>query len=207
MFGNGTQKAELPLIIVCDDKDMVNANYLIQLIGQKDDIEDSVVGIVDGSVSAAIFTPKDYKDNRPQLPSNQYILFIGQSSVAKEQSKTIPDLFSKLGMHYGWLGKRAVLYVDNTSEEWPWPEDKKEHYTDFLQFSKERGMNHSDALAKFEDNAVDEKSPIKETLKLVGRYAKVAFDFGQAESEIKAQQYRTLIKVFYEDGLRTFMEG
>lgn len=29
------QKNKLPLIIVCDDKDMVYANYLIQLIGQK----------------------------------------------------------------------------------------------------------------------------------------------------------------------------
>lgn len=207
MFGNGPQKTELPLIIVCDDKDMAYANYLIQLIGQKDDSGDSIVGIEDGSVSAAIYTTKNYKDNLPQIPSTQHILFIGQSSVAKEQSKTIPDLFSKLGMHYGWLGKRAILYVDNASEEWPWTVDKKEHYTEFLQFSKDRGMNHRDALAKFEDNAVDENSPIKETLKLVGRYAKVAFDFGQAESEIKAQQYRTLIKVFYEDGLRTFMEG
>ena len=35
MFGSGTQKNGLPLIIVCDDKNMVYANYLIQLIGQK----------------------------------------------------------------------------------------------------------------------------------------------------------------------------
>ena len=34
MFGNGA-KTETPLIIVCDEKDMVYANYLIQLIGQK----------------------------------------------------------------------------------------------------------------------------------------------------------------------------
>ena len=34
MFGSGTQKNGLPLIIVCDDKNMVYANYLIQLIGQ-----------------------------------------------------------------------------------------------------------------------------------------------------------------------------
>lgn len=32
MFGDGMQKNELPLIIVCDDKDMVYANYLIQCI-------------------------------------------------------------------------------------------------------------------------------------------------------------------------------
>lgn len=30
MFGDGMQKNELPLIIVCDDKDMVYANYLRQ---------------------------------------------------------------------------------------------------------------------------------------------------------------------------------
>ena len=49
MFGNGA-KTETPLIIVCDEKDMVYANYLIQLIGQKDDAGDSVVGIADDSV-------------------------------------------------------------------------------------------------------------------------------------------------------------
>ena len=32
MFGSGTQKNGLPLIIVCDDKNMVYANYLIQLM-------------------------------------------------------------------------------------------------------------------------------------------------------------------------------
>ena len=111
MFGDGMQKNELPLIIVCDDKDMVYANYLIQLIGQKDDAGDSIVGVEDDSVSAAIYTVKNYKDNLPQIPSTQHILFIGQTSVAKEQSKTIPDAFNKLGMHYGWLGKRAVLYL------------------------------------------------------------------------------------------------
>ena len=65
MFGDGMQKNELPLIIVCDDKDMVYANYLIQLIGQKDDAGDSIVGVEDDSVSAAIYTVKNYKDNLP----------------------------------------------------------------------------------------------------------------------------------------------
>lgn len=61
MFGSGTQKNGLPLIIVCDDKNMVYANYLIQLIGQKDDAGDSIVGVEDDSVSAAIYTVKNYK--------------------------------------------------------------------------------------------------------------------------------------------------
>ena len=87
MFGDGMQKNELPLIIVCDDKDMVYANYLIQLIGQKDDAGDSIVGVEDDSVSAAIYTVKNYKDNLPQIPSTQHILFIGQTSAARNRAK------------------------------------------------------------------------------------------------------------------------
>ena len=223
MFGNGPQKAELPLIIVCDDKDMVNANYLIQLIGQQDDSGDSIVGIEDGSVSAAIFTSKNYKDNLPQIPSTQHILFIGQSSVAQEQAKTIPEIFSKLGMHYGWLGKRAVLYVDDTSGDWLKSKDKEEKYSEFLHFSKDRGMNHADALPEQRNNDVNHKAKeaaaigvsaalagVGAALVGVGAVAvagKKFLDRKKVANEIIAQQYRTLIKVFYEDGLRTFMEG
>ena len=41
MFRDENRKEETPLIIVCDDKEIVYANYLIQLIGQKDDAGDS----------------------------------------------------------------------------------------------------------------------------------------------------------------------
>lgn len=205
MFGNGMQTPELPLIIVCDDKDMVYANYLIQLIGQKDDAGDSIVGIADDSVSAAIYTVKNYKDNLPQIPSTQHILFIGQTSVAKEQSKTIPDKFNKMGMHYGWLGKRAVLYVDDIAGEWLKLKDDKKHYTEFWQFSKDRGMSHTDALAeyakKLSGGFVDKIMPA-----VVGA-PKMLIDRSKTVNEVKAQQYRTLLKVFYEDGLRLFMEG
>lgn len=205
MFGSGMQKTERPLIIVCEDRDMVYANYLIQLISQTDDAGDSIVGVEDGSVSAAIYTTKIYKDNLPQIPSTQHILFIGQSSVAKEQGKTIPDVFNKLGMHYGWLGKRAVLFIDNTSSDWIKLKDKKAHYTEFLQFSKERGMRHIDALAEYakmlDGGIVDRIMPV-----VVGA-SKMVVDRNKTAGEVKAQQYRTLIKVFYEDGLRSFMEG
>ena len=205
MFGSGTQKNGLPLIIVCDDKNMVYANYLIQLIGQKDDAGDSIVGVEDDSVSAAIYTVKNYKDNLPQIPSTQHILFIGQTSAAKEQSKTIPDAFNKLGMHYGWLGKRAVLYVDDTTSDWMKLKDSKKHYTEFWQFSKDRGMTHPDALAeyakKLSGGFVDKIMPV-----VVGA-PKMLIDYNKTVNAVKAQQYKTLIKVFYEDGLRSFVEG
>ncbi len=43
MFDNANQKTEL--MIVCDEKIMEYANYLMGLIGQKDDVDESVVGV------------------------------------------------------------------------------------------------------------------------------------------------------------------
>lgn len=205
MFGAGMQATTLPLIIVCDDKEIEYANYLIQLIGQRDDAGDSIVGVADDSVSAAIFTTKHYKDNLPQISSSQHIIFMGRSPLVKEQSKTISDHFNKLGMHYGWLGKRAVLYVDDIAGEWLKLKDDKAHYTEFWQYSKERGMVHTDALGeyakKLSGNFVDKIMPV-----VVGA-PKMLIERNKTIEEVKAQQYRTLIKVFYEDGLRLFMEG
>lgn len=207
MFENNSMKQSTPLILVCDEKDMVYANYLIQLIGQKDDAGDSIVGVADDSVSAAIYTTKIYKDNLPQIPSNQHIIFIGQSSVAKEQSKTISEKFNRMGMHYGWLGKRAVLYVDDTTGDWLKLKDKKEHYTEFWQYSKERGMLHSDALADYAKKVGSWKTGVAAFVHVGVGAGKVVVDRAKTINEVKAQQYRTLVKVFYEDGLRLFMEG
>lgn len=205
MFENSSQSAAMPLIIVCDEKDMAYANYLIQLIGQKDDVGDSITGIADDSVSAAIYTSKTYKDNLPQIPSTQHIIFVGRSPLVKEQRKTISEQFNKLGMHYGWLGKRAVLYVDDIASEWLKLKDHKAHYTEFWQYSKEQGVVHTDALVeyakKLSGSFVDKIMPV-----VVGA-PKMLIERNKAIEEVKTQQYRTLIKVFYEEGLRLFMEG
>lgn len=66
-------------------------------------------------------------------------------------------------------------------------------------------MVHTDALAeyakKLSGGFVDKIMPV------VVSAPKMLFDRSKAIEEVKAQQYRTLIKVFYEDGLRLFMEG
>ena len=204
MFGDGMQKNELPLIIVCDDKDMVYANYLIQLIGQKDDAGDSIVGVEDDSVSAAIYTVKNYKDNLAADSIHAAHPFMGRQALPRTE-QNIPDAFNKLGMHYGWLGKRAVLYVDDTTSDWMKLKDSKKHYTEFWQFSKDRGMTHPDALAeyakKLSGGFVDKIMPV-----VVGA-PKMLIDYNKTVNAVKAQQYKTLIKVFYEDGLRSFVEG
>ena len=50
------------LIIVCDNKTEEYANLLRQLISSKDDTENEVVGIEDGTVGVVVWLEKEYRD-------------------------------------------------------------------------------------------------------------------------------------------------
>lgn len=199
MFENQNQKREL--MIVCDDKLMEYANYLIALIGQNDDADGNVVGIKDGSVVAAIYTPKNYKDTLPKITSNTHILFIGNFKEAKEQQKNVNSKFDEYGMHYGWLGKRAVMYVEDAML-------KKDEYEGFLSLSKKYQKNFKAATAKFVNKLPD-------TVKWIGTFLPYVslpvaiyslISGSKVKKEIQNQQYRCLTMVLYLEGLQKFLE-
>jgi hypothetical protein len=50
-----------------------------------------------------------------KISSDQYVLFIGNGKIAKEQRSHMKNMFSKFGMTYGWLGRRAALTLDASS--------------------------------------------------------------------------------------------
>lgn len=106
-------KAAKKLIIVCDEKTERYANYLRQLISTNDDKDGEVVGIEDGTVEAAVWLEKEYLANKAQISSNEHILFIGDNKTSKSESSSMIVKYDKYGMKYGWLGKRAMMKVDN----------------------------------------------------------------------------------------------
>ena len=108
------------------------ADFLMSLLGQKDDEGENIVGIKDGAVSVAIYMLKQYRDNQSQITNNNYILFIGDFEEAKELSKHMRNGFDKYGMHYGWLGKHAVMYVDKINPEFINPMKYKEYHEKFF---------------------------------------------------------------------------
>ncbi|MEG0577722.1 MAG: hypothetical protein RR500_07665, partial [Bacilli bacterium] len=112
------------LIIVCEEKCRIYADYLSQLISLEDDTEDTTVGTKDGEVAAQVWLEKDYLANSSHISSDQYILFIGNDKLIKEKSTHMKVQFSEYGMKYGWLGKQAVLSVDKVV-----PADS---YSDFI---------------------------------------------------------------------------
>ena len=124
MMGKATKK----LIIVCDEKTEQYANYLRQLISTNDDKDGEVVGIADGTVEAAVWLEKEYLANKAQISSNEHILFIGDNKTSKSESSSMVVKFEKFGMQYGWLGKRAMMKVDNEMLE-------PESYDEFIEYA------------------------------------------------------------------------
>lgn len=199
MFNN--QNAKTELMIVCDENLMEYANYLMALIGQNDDADGKIVGTKDGMITAAIYTPKHYKDTLPKITSNTHILFIGSFKEAKEQGKNIDYKLDKYGMRYGWLGKRAVMYVDNKML-------KKEEYDEFLEF----GGKYQE---KFEKATVNIVNSLPDVAKWVGVFLPITHPVaiyslisgGFAHKKIREQQYKCLTMALYLDGLQKFLEG
>lgn len=191
------------LIIVRDEKERVYANYLTQLI------ETKIINL-ENLNGGGIWDIKTYRDNLSQLPSYQPILFLGMNKYSKEQMETIKEKYNKFGMHFGWLGKRAVLYVDDIINAFSDIINIKKEYNDFLNYSKENGIEHYDVLTPFiEAN----KSILINGLTLVSIYApfvrgtKVAYDLNKIRNKMIEQKYKTLIEIFYKEGLNEFMEG
>lgn len=106
MFENAGVKT---VTIIVDEKNMQYGMYLQGLIGQRDDEEDKIIGIKDGSVKTAVWTESQYEQNRPTITSEQEIIFVGDSKPARVIAKNIEVKYDFLGMKYGWLGNMAYI--------------------------------------------------------------------------------------------------
>ena len=210
MFGNNMKK----LIIVCDNKTEEYANLLRQLISSKDDTENEVVGIEDGTVGVVVWLEKEYRNNMATISSNEHILFLGNGEVSKKEfNSSMKMYYDQFGMTYGWLGNRGVLRV--TTEI-----DDEEEYNKFVEL-------YSNFNLDFE--AIEFKN-FRETVAgmtagglAAGLAAGIVGVAGAAagagagiigskvvsvnrQKKIKQQQYHTLVVAFYREGLAKFLE-
>lgn len=194
MFETQTPKTEL--IIVCDDKTSEYANHLMQLIGTVDDGEKTTIGTKDGSVSAAVWTVKEYKDTLSKITSDTHVLFMGKNKDAKKEAKFIDYKIDCFGMKYGWKGKRAVMFVEK--------ELKKDSYSAFVKYAHNYGLKHEE-IPKWRFWEVIGIAacflifpPIAIILAIIKN--------NQKKEKMKEQQYHCLTSVMYLDGLQAFLE-
>jgi hypothetical protein len=193
---------------------MQYAKYLVQLVGRKDDSEDTTVGTKDGTVSAAIYTEKQYKDTLAKVTSNTHILFIGKNKTTKEEAKFIDLEIDKYGLKYGWQGKRAVMFVDYGI--------KKDEYDAFIEYAKNYQL-------EYQKKNTDTKAPDARAVVAAGAAGTGKVTAGvagwliapfaaapttiyglvksvKAKEGMKEQQYRCLTLAMYMDGLQSFLE-
>ena len=196
------------LIIVCEERLKQYGDFLSQLISLSDDKENNIIGVKDGSVAAQVWTEKEYNANSPQISSEQYILFIGNTKMIKDKRTHMIKKFDKYGMKFGWLGKQAVLVVDNVVDI-----DK---YDEFIEYAK---SNKSDVkkLIEVKPNTEIKELPentngfskffssVSNTLVNASIQSANLFNKITNNSKIEGQEYTYLVLEFYFNALADFL--
>lgn len=216
-------------VIVCDEKTHEYADFLLQLMKDKDNkIE---------NVSGAIWTERHYTDNEPKITNKLYKLFLGNCKLAQRKRKHIKISYSKYGINYGWLGTDAFLFVEDAPLE-------TDEYTSFIEESKKYGnlLDHNNNISLIEALQDDESSDVKKEedktedtkgffSSLIEKGKKIDIDtvsnqvtsltkdFKNTPSkiynaakirfykdEIINQQYSFAMVQFYSEGLKQFLE-
>lgn len=192
------------LIIVHSANTAVFANYLQMLISSNDDEGNTIIGVKDGSINTTIWSDKEYLAQKPTLSSNEHILFIGRGKIIPEECYGMQQKFSKYGMSYGWLGKRAYLKITHTSI-------KKSEVEKFLDYAKkyDSGINVNAILGVDAKVKAIKRKGIAGLMKYGVKHCIVdpALTLtGEYKDRIKSLQYRCLTTVFYREGLANFFE-
>lgn len=184
----GNMEMKTKVIIVSDNARQENANFLAQLISRKDDDENNVLGVKDGSIETSVWTEKQYEDNKVQLPSSAKVIFIGQSQKIKKETSQIPNKFYKYGMIYGWLGSKAVLKITDWIHAGLYTPVQVKEFMDFSEeYQKKLNIQSEPNEMKVLNFADDFFGKVKDTV------------------FIGTLQYKCLVNVFYVDGLSEFI--
>lgn len=200
------------VIFVCDDKLMQYGRMISQMIEEKDDTENEVVGTKDGTLSASVWNEETYNSNESNLTSETKLVFIGDKIVNKLYP-TISRKYDEFGMSYGKLGNVEVITVDKKALK------KKTEYENFLLYCKEHSKD-LDTINLFGTTAIgDILTKINDADKFhIGKIAAVylfgvfavggmLFMGNKQLKEIERQQHEFVISHFYLYELNQFMEA
>ena len=130
------------------------------------------------------------------------MLFIGDGKIAKSQRTSIVERHNAHGMVYGWLGKRAVMYIDN-------PATKQEEYAAFQEYAKQYKDKVETLITKLDTEEIIQEAAIGAALLVwlgpIGGGIEAA-RFFKKRQEIIQQQMDCLALIMYLEGISKFME-
>ena len=206
------------LTIVCDDSKKSYCHYLSQLISSRDDVDGQFVGPEDGTVEAAIWDEKEYKQNLARLSSAGFVVFVGDGEVARGVRQNMETKFNECGIQYGWLGTQAFLRVDAAVDPHAYDNfrilcekvgqtpDKK---LNRLLSAPSQCSNEQAGLVKVPQAPLEvAKAAAHDALDFLNSVATGATNKVEAAlrtSQIIDLQYRVAVALFYLDGLPCFL--
>jgi len=185
-------------IIVCGNEERVPANLLVGLIGEK------------GEYTVALWDEKVYEDSLSKITSDTEIIFIGETKAAKNIIPNIKFEYENTGMKYGWLGNRAVIYVEKrllSKEEFDYL--KTEYKTEDNPFQIFIDSTTTTELPGVANLAIALPNG---AAKVFGFAKAMVLDAANSSSlilrsqEIRKIQYDCVVKTFFTDGLAKFLE-
>ena len=216
------QQMQKKLILVGNKETDVYCEYLSMLVSTCDDHNDGekqiVVGVPDGTVDTAIWTNEIYRDNRAHTSSRQKFLFIGDDGAVKNVIPNI-DFFEdesedkQCGIFYGWLGNKAVIYINESAVK-----DERIYDRIFPQFRKlgeEYNRKISEATVGAEQDENTLKRPQGLSVRGLGKISvpflayfgiPQALDKKALERTRIDQAYRYAVLKFYLYYLNQFLE-
>lgn len=182
MFGGENNKTTI--IIVADKRHQKYASFLLQLFSRKDDAdENTITGVKDDTVKAAIWTDRQYNDSKEKAVSTNKFIFIGDSKIIVDETANIPRTYKKYGMRCGWLGTRAILDLDQMYTGFIKPQNRNEFGKYVVEMHKAVGLT-DDGRDSWKLNAGYAANPLT----------------------VKDVQYNCLVEVFYLYAAQKFVE-
>ena len=179
------------MVIVYTKETEKYANYLMQLISIPSREEDE-------QITAACWSLDEFKNSMSKMPSNCKVLFVGSNKKMNTYISEIKDTFNKHGMHYGWVGAQGVLRVDRDALS------LTRKYKEFCQFAQGQQQELKEELNA---KSIVRTSAVAALLGPIYAIVIPTVNLIKSVNKIADQKYTCLVTVFYNDGLKKFLEG
>lgn len=109
-------------------KDEMLSNQLKKLVETNDDTAEGIVGIKDGSVEIVAWNEKTWLAQKKAGNITSKVLYLGDIKGTDKLKPVIDEKFDKFGVKFGWAGKQAIIYADDSAIK---------DYDEFIKFANE----------------------------------------------------------------------
>lgn len=125
------------------------------------------------NVSTAVWTEKQYLDNKPRVSSDEYLVFLGKTESGENiiASPLFKNYYSEFNMRYGWLGKQAVIGLD---PKFGFDEEKIKKFSDLYNLTFKNEIESNNKEKKEKSSLSGLVSNIDKKIKSVPKAGKIA---------------------------------